>query len=333
MKCISDTQIHKLYIKKTVCSLLLCAVLLLTGCGASGYDMPYDANYQVSSFKLVQTDNMHTTEPFANDLCVADKDISGSGVTLTDVGAAALFDLNNLDTLYAKNVNKQLHPASLTKIMTALVALKNASPDLVLTASDNVIITESGAHLCGLKPGDSMTLDQALHILLIYSANDVAVLIAEGVGGTLDAFIDMMNEEARLLGATNCNFVNPNGLTEDEHYVTAYDLYLIFAEAVKYDLFNEIIQMPAYNTVFKAGDGSDKTLDIKTTNLFLRGDYTAPDNITVIGGKTGTTNAAGHCLILLVRNSSGNPYISIIMNSAATEDLYAKMTDLLGAIP
>ncbi|MCM1146206.1 MAG: D-alanyl-D-alanine carboxypeptidase [Blautia sp.] len=317
--------------KKRYAALFLTLAFVLTGCGNADYAMPYDSNYQVSSFKLIQIDDAQTAKPFASDLCVADGDISNANVSLTDIGAAALFDLNSLDTLYAKNVNKQIHPASLTKVMTALVALKHGSPDQVLTASENVIITESGAQLCGIKPGDSMTLGQALHILLIYSANDVAVLIAEGVSGSVENFVALMNEEAAALGATNCNFVNPNGLTEEEHYVTAYDLYLIFAEALQYDLFNEIIQMSSYSTTYLRSDGTEQNLEIKTTNLFIRGDYEMPENVTVIGGKSGTTRAAGHCLMLLSRNHSGKPYISIIMNSGSTEDLYAKMTDLLNA--
>lgn len=332
MKCTNNKNSCKFLKKKILCLFMMLVIMTLTGCGQAAYDMPYDSNYQVSSFKLVQTDNTQTVKTFASDLCVVDKDISNPEVSLGDIGAAALFDLGNGETLYAKNANKQLPPASITKVMTALVAMKHAPMDQRLTASENVLITESGAQLCGLKPGDSMTLDQALHIMLIHSANDVAVMIAEGVGDTVDGFVEMMNEEARALGATNCNFVNPNGLTAEGHYVTAYDLYLIFAEALKYDIFNEIIQMTTYNTTFKAKDGSDKTLDLKTLNLYLRGDYTAPDNITVIGGKTGTTNAAGHCLILLARDKSSNPYISVILNSASTEDLYHKMTDLLEAV-
>lgn len=307
-------------------------MLTLTGCGSSGYAMRYEENKQVSSFQLVQTASAQTAEPFAADLCVADGDIASSDISITDVGAAGLFDLNQLNTIYAENVNKQIHPASLTKIMTALVALKYGSPEQMLTASDNVIITESGAQLCGLKPGDTMTLGQALHILLIYSANDVAVLIAEGVGGSVEGFVEMMNEEAKTIGATNCHFVNPNGLTDDEHYVTAYDLYLIFQEALQYDLFNEIIQMTSYSTTYHNSAGDEKSLEVETTNQFLKGNYTAPDHVTVIGGKTGTTNAAGHCLILLSRNNSGNPYISIIMNSGTTDDLYGQMTELLEAV-
>jgi D-alanyl-D-alanine carboxypeptidase len=216
--------------------------------------------------------------------------------------------------------------------MTALVALKYGSTDQMLTASENVIITESGAQLCGLKPGDQMTLDQALHILLLYSANDVAILIAEGVAGSVDEFVELMNEEAASIGATNCNFTNPNGLTDEDHYVTAYDLYLIFQEALQYDLFNQIIQMTSYSTVYTDADGNEKSLEMDTTNQYLKGVYEAPAGVTVIGGKTGTTNAAGHCLILLSRSSNGTPYISVIMKDGSREELYTDMTALLELI-
>lgn len=334
MKCINKRKIHKEnHFKKKLTGLcILFMMLALTGCGSGNIDMPYDSNYQVSSFKLVQTDQRQTVSPFAADLCVVDGDVPNPDVVLNYAGAAALFDLSNNETLYAKNANIQVHPASLTKIMTALVALKYGSPDDVLKASNNVIITEAGAQLCGLKPGDSMTLDQALHILLLYSANDVAILIAEGVGGSVENFTDLMNKEAQALGATNCNFLNPNGLTQDGHYVTVYDLYLIFAEAVQYNLFNEIIQMSSYSTTYQGSDGTQKAFDKQTTNLYLRGDKAMPEKVTVIGGKSGTTKAAGHCLILLSRSSSGNPYISVIMNTDSTDDLYSDMTILLNAI-
>ena len=323
---------NKIISKKAVCAFFMSFCTVLTGCGADGYDMPYDSNSQVSSFQLVQIDDSRTAEPFAADLCVVSGDIANADVTLTDVGAAALFDINGLDTLYAINANEQVNPASLTKVMTALVALKHGSADQMLTASENVVITESGAQLCGLKPGDSMTLGQALHVLLLYSANDVAVMIAEGVSGSVANFVEQMNEEAAALGATNCHFANPNGLTEEGHYVTAYDLYLIFQEALKYDLFNEIIQMPTYSMTYTGSDGNEKTLEVNTTNQYINGNHDMPENVTVIGGKTGTTKAAGHCLILLARSSSGNPYISVIMNSATTDEMYQKMTDLLNAV-
>ena len=312
---------------------------MLTGCGSTKYDMPYEQQGSVSSYQLFNIANRETIEPFANELCVVAKDVTAGGPDLQQVGAAALFDTKDLETLYAKNAHNQMNPASLTKIMTALVALKYGSPDDIYTASENVLVTEPGAVLCGIRPGDKMTLDQALHALLIYSGNDVAILIAEGVSssvnggtGSVEDFVALMNQEAQEIGATNCHFMNPNGLTEEGHYVTAYDLYLIFQEALKYELFNQIIQMNSYSTVYTASDGSEKALEMESSNLFLRGTYETPANVTVVGGKTGTTNAAGHCLILLSRDSSGASYISVIMKDESREGLYTDMGDLLSII-
>ena len=327
MKCTNKV------IKCRISAMAAAIAMSVTGCGSTAYDMAYELNSDVSSFQLTSTASQETLTPFAADLCVAgDKDVSAAGIALSDVGAAALFNLKSLDTVYAKNVNEQLHPASLTKVMTALVAIKHGSPDQMLTASENVKITEQDAVLCGLNPGDQMTLDQALHVLLLLSANDVAVLIAEGVAGSVDEFVAMMNEEAKALGATNCNFTNPNGLTEEGHYMTAYDLYLIFQEALQYDLFNQIIQMPSYTSTYRDRNGNEKTLDIKTSNRYLRGSYEMPTNVTVIGGKTGTTIAAGSCLILLSRSSDGTPYISVIMKDSSGDQLYEDMSKLLGVI-
>ena len=299
---------------------ILCAAAVLTaGCGSTGYDMAYKLNNDVSSFQLAGTAaSQETLTPFASDLCVAgERDITTAGISLPEAGAAALFDQKSLETLYAKNVNEQLNPASLTKVMTALRTLRHGSPDQMLTASENVKITESGATLCGLNPGDQMTMDQALHILLLQSANDVAVMIAEGVAGSVDAFVALMNEEAARIGATNSSFTNPNGLTEDGHYMTAYDMYLIFQEALQYELFNQIIQMSTYTTTYRDRNGGEKTLDLKNSNRYLRGTWELPDNVTVIGGKTGTTNAAGSCLVLLSKGSDGTPYISVILKASS----------------
>ena len=333
MKCTNSKS------KQKMTAMLLVIVMTATGCGNAKYDMAYELNNDVSSYQLLNITNQETLEPFAADLCVAAKDVKPAGIDLSEVGAAALFNTKNLNTLYAKNVNVQINPASLTKVMTALVAIKYGSNDQMLTASENVLITEPGAQLCGLKPGDRMTLDQALHILLIYSANDVAVMIAEGVSasvngsnGSVEEFVAMMNEEAFELGATNCNFTNPNGLTDEEHYVTTYDLYLIFQEALKYELFNQIIQMTSYSTVYTDRNGEEKSLEVNNTNQYLKGTYEMPANVNVIGGKTGTTNAAGHCLMLLSKSSDGTPYISIIMKDTSGDNLYKDMTDLLGLI-
>lgn len=306
---------------------------LISGCGLSAYDMPYTVNSEVSSYRIVDIEEeSRTAVPFAADLCVVSEDIDVNAVDMSSASGAALFDINSKETLYAKNVHEKLYPASLTKVMTALVALKYGSNDMTLTASANVTNLESGAQTCGLREGDQMTLTQALHILLINSANDAAVMIAEGVAGSIDDFADLMNEEALAIGATNTHFVNPHGLPDDNHYTTVYDMYLIMNEAIKYDTFNEIIRMSEYSTVYNDKNDNPKELSVRSTNYYLQGEAQAPSGITVLGGKTGTTNAAGHCLVLVSRDTSNNPYISVILRADSRDNLYTQMTELLGEI-
>lgn len=312
---------------------VMLAVCFLGGCGEQSYSMAYQADYDVSSFNMVSREETRMAAPFAANLCVATGDVTDDErVDMSQAKAAALFRLEDNAVLYAKNIHERLYPASITKVMTALVALENGSLNQVLTATEAVRITESGAVLCGLEPGDTMTLDQALRILLVYSANDAGMLIAENIGGSVDGFLDMMNAKARELGATNTNFANPHGLTDMNHYTTAYDLYLIFNEAIKYDTFNEIIHMSGYQTVFYDKNGGQKEFNRQSTNQFLRGNYQPPANVNVIGGKTGTTNEAGHCLMLLVKDENGSPYISVILGAQSREINYNEMIDLLDEI-
>ncbi len=314
---------------------LLAAMIALgtAGCGQAAYDMPYDPDAAVSGFNVISRQNSKAAHTFAENLCVVTGDVTDDEtLDMTKAGAAVLFDLNNCQVLYAKNAHEKLHPASLTKVMTALVALKYGNIDQVMTASNVVNITETGATLSGIKPGDTMTLNQALYALLLQSGNDAAMMIAENVGGSVEHFVELMNQEALELGATNTHFMNPHGLTQEEHYTTAYDLYLIFNEALKYEKFNEVIQTNSYEATYSDSTGAVKTLRAQTSNLFLRGNYKAPDNITVIGGKTGTTNAAKSCLMLLSRDAGGSPYISVILKAETRDTAYEKMIDLLDEI-
>lgn len=315
---------------------MLVALIACTGCGKNSIAMTYDADSSVSAFRFEAeygSGEEDKAQGFAEQLCVRDgTTLSGTEVDLSESLSGILCDINKNRVIYAKDENLQLAPASLTKVMTALVALQNGQLDQVLTASENVKITESGATLMGLEAGDTMTLDQALHALLMQSANDAAIMIAEGIGGSVENFCDMMNEEAARLGATNSHFANPHGLTAEDHYVTAYDMYLIFKEAMQYEEFTQIIHLDAYDTIYHDGQGSGKEYSCATTNLYLKGDYESPEGITVIGGKTGTTNAARNCLVLMTKDSAGNPYVSVILNCSERQYLYKEMTDLLKTI-
>lgn len=322
MRCINKN------LKVVLCLLVICACL--SGCKINEYDLPYDVNSNISaySFGSTQSDKMLTS--FASNICVVNEDVNSDKADIPRTEAGCLFNRTDNATVYAKSANVKLHPASTTKVMTAILALKYGKLDDILTASENVEIKESGAQLCGFKQGDKATLEQVLYGLLLYSGNDAGVMIAEYISGSEEAFAKLMNEEAKKLGATNTNFANAHGLTDDSHLTTAYDLYIIFNEALKYDKFKEIINTKTYKTSYSSANGGTKNLDIENTNRFINGKYSAPSGVTVIGGKTGTTKAAGGCLLLYSINSSSNDeYISVVMKSENVDSMYEDTSSLL----
>lgn len=313
---------------------MIVSITLFTGgCGMSSVDMPFDPDTSSGSLNIEMSSGSDVCEGFASKLCVADQDVFPDGDIVPTATGAALFDINAKSTVIAKNANIRMAPASLTKVMTALLALKYGHLDDVLTASANVNITESGAQTMGLKEGDRMSLEGAIHGLLLYSANDCGVLVAEYLSGSVENFAELMNKTANELGATNTHFTNPHGLTDEEHYTTVYDLYLIFNEAMKYDEFIKIINKSEYTCVYKDRDGNEKTFGFKQTNGFVTGNYIPPEGVTVIGGKTGTTSAAGSCLILLSQDQKNNPFISVILHDSDKDFLYSDMSNILLAIP
>ena len=307
--------------------------MIFCGCSSPNITVPYKVDSDISAFSIVGQSDDIKMDSFASNLCVGNANVTkNTSVNMTEATSAALFDVTNANIIYGKNMHERLAPASLTKVLTAVVALEYGNLDDVITVTKDVKITESGATLCGLKEGDTLTLNQALHALLIQSANDAANAIAIHLGGSIEGFSTLMNETAIALGATNSHFVNPHGLSDDNHYTTAYDLYLIFNKAIEYELFREIIHMENYSTIYQDSNGNEKEMEFKTTNMFLRGNYNSPNKVTVIGGKTGTTNAAGNCLILLSKDTAGNPYISVILRSKERQLMYEQMIDLLEEI-
>ncbi len=315
--------------------LFLASVMLFTSCGSKSYSVPFDVNTTKSAFRFETNNSRSIASSFAEKLAVVSGDMTpGEEISFGEdsYGSAILVNVDKHEVMYSRNATAQLYPASMTKVLTAVVALENASLDTVLTANDNCVFTAGDVQKIGLKPGDTMTLDQALHLLLIYSANDVAALIAENIGGSIEGFSTMMNAKARELGATNSNFVNPHGLHDEQHYTTAYDMYLIFNEAIKNDTITQIIGMNSYTTSYKNSAGEEVTFSCDTTNRYLKGLVTSPSNVTVVGGKTGTTIAAGACLVQLSRDSAGRNYITCVMKGNNIDVTYSKTNSLLSMI-
>lgn len=311
----------------------LCAVaaawICLTASGCSrGYISSYSDNISRSSCSLtaVSADFSGTGTLFAEHLPVPGE---GDQADIGSVYASGLFDLKGGKTVVEENLTKKLYPASITKLMTALLAIKYGDMDEMLTASSRVPEMEWEAQKIGIEEGDRMTLEQALNYLMVYSANDAAVLIAENIGKDYDDFIRMMNEEAARIGATNTHFVNTNGLHDDDHYSTAYDLFLIFRECLKYPKFREIMDQDYYYTVFHDKEGEIRAIEVPSTDYYLTGAATPPAGIKVMGGKTGTTDQAGNCLIILSENSDGKEFISVVLGAPDYNSLYVSMNRLL----
>lgn len=271
----------------------------------------------------------------SEDLCVSLENVKLDGYTDDeDVNAAALYDIDNKTVLYSYSAHERIYPASVTKIMTALLALENGDLSSEVTIGPNAAASSFSiyAQVCGLQEGDVWTLKDLLNALLIYSGNDTATAIAEHIAGSEDAFVEMMNERAKSLMAYNTNYCNPHGLHEDEHYTTAYDIYLIFQECIKHEEFVDIIHQDACEVSF-VRNGEIFQTSFKATNWYAQGIVDKPQNVQILGGKTGTTDEGGYCLVLLEQDDADHQYISIVMGAPVKAELYRDMTSLISSIP
>ena len=285
---------------------------------------------EVFTNALASKENMRT-EPFARKLCVSAKgDVDCiNNADLGDGQKGLLFGLSNHKVLYAKGIYDKVYPASITKIMTAMLALQSGKLDDTVTITQDNVTLEEGSQVCGFAAGDQVTLDQLLHCLLVYSGNDAASAIAEYVGGTTENFVQMMNAYAAKLGCTGTHFSNPHSLQDENHYTTPYDIYLMLNEAFTYPEFTEITELPSYTVTYTGSDGTEKSTTLTATDHYLTGEATAPKDVTILGGKTGTTATAGNCLAILTQNAYGKTFVSIVMGADTKELLYQEMNSLL----
>lgn len=207
---------------------------------------------------------------------------------------AVLMDLDNQNILYAKGIDEKRYPASTTKVLTALLAIENSTPDEQVTfTAEAVNSIEPGSTHIGIKPNEILTMEQSLYAILLASANEVSNGVAEHIAGTIPDFVDMMNERAASLGCTNTHFMNPSGLHHADHYTTARDLAVISCEAFKNELFRDIIKTtyfiePKTNITDEERWLNNHHKMITDKALLYEG---------CLGGKTGYTTDAGNTLI------------------------------------
>ena len=320
-------------INKHIAWMLATMMIGMCGCGMSETELisSYDA-YQVADAVAISTSNSGGDKVYFSDtLCVSEDITLGTDTTHAEVAeGAGTFNLATGEVVYAKNLYERLYPASTTKVLTAYITLKYCEDlDAYVTISENAVNQASDSSVCNLKAGDIVRLRDLLYGLMLRSGNDAAVAIAEHVAGSVEEFAKLMNQEALAMGATHSNFVNPNGLPDENHYTTIYDMYLIFAKAVENPTFIELISAKSYDVVYTDADGEAVERTWENTNQYLSGATKAPEGFTVIGGRTGTTGDAGYCLVLYSYNTSGQPIISIVFKADGKYNLYLLMNEML----
>lgn len=238
---------------------------------------------------------------------------------------AVLMDADSGQILYEKASQEKSFPASITKILTALLFIENVSLDESITVGENVPSQiEPGSSQIYLIPGEVLTGEQLLNALLVESANDAAVVIAEHISGSVEAFANRMNERAQELGATHSSFVNPHGLHDENHYTTATDMALILREVIKHPELREI--MVRRNYVIPATQYQE-TRYLWTRNDLYQSKSGPYYNENVIAGKTGFTNQSGNTLVSAAQKD-GMTFVVVVlrcsgpMTYASTNALY-----------
>ena len=249
-----------------------------------------------------------------------------------DTYATLLVDTDKHIPLVAHNALRRIYPASTTKLMTGILVCEALNKG-ELSLDDEVLLdheidfSDPEALVSPLTIGSTITIRSLLYGLMMRSYNDFAVILAEVVGGDQATFCEMMNNKAYQIGATACHFANPHGLHDDNHYVTAYDMYLILNEAKKYDILKEIDSYSSFTYSYTDEDGNVWEDDISPTNMFLAGEYKTPSNITIHEWKTGTTDAGGYILTMNVEIDHGN-YCLFVADKNSPDDLYDKIGNL-----
>ncbi len=319
-------------IKRKLAVCMVC-LLCMTICGCS---MTTDADsfladhnqYPVEIFDGQEEKELYCLVSDTQNICIVEDELQYDRDYIRSA-AGIVFNLDTNEVLYSKNARQSLPVASLTKLMTALLVLESGTMNQTVIAGNEVNITEYNAWLCHFQTGDVLSVEDLMYATLIYSGNDGAAALAAYAGGTVEDFVDRMNERAQELGADDTHFANPHGLDAEGHYSSLYDMYLIFRQCMKYKQFLDIIHTDSHTCHYAHGDGTQVSRTFPNTNWYFTGEAQPPEGITILGGKTGNTPKAHRCLILLVKNEAGDRFLTGILGAEDQTTLYQEMNQLL----
>lgn len=242
--------------------------------------------------------------------------IDTNDMLIEEAGAALMYELNSGTLLYGYNIDQKMYPASVTKIMTALIAIENGNMDDIVTVSDSVVAArDPDGSNADLEAGEQMSLRDLVYCLMVASANDAGHLISEHIAGSTEAFVDMMNAKAQELGCTGTHFANPHGLHDEDHYTTARDLAKIMLAALEHELFRDVYSTKVY--VVPATNKCEERRLLSTNYMIEKTLVDHYYDSRVVGGKTGFTTPAGRCLAAV--SESGDMKLLTVVLGGTTE--------------
>ena len=317
-----------------VCVLIF--ALAFSGCAGKAEDLSKGMFYDAYVKKAVPGEFPigERIPGMAEDICLIE-DESSYDASQIQGSFAGLFSEGDLQTLYAKSAFARMYPASMTKLMTALLVVENV-PDLSVktTLTDpSIFELEDGASVAYLFPNGTYSVSDLLYALFIPSGNDAANALAVHTAGSLSAFVQMMNERANELGMVNTHYTNAHGMHDKNHYTTVYDMYLLARECAKHEELMLYASAQSRTIVCTQEDGTLYEQSYRSGNSYLLGYTVPPTGVTIIGAKTGTTKEAGNCLTLIVTGTFGTNYIAVLGKCNGYEALYTQMNTLLEMIP
>lgn len=233
--------------------------------------------------------------------------------------AVLIMESSTGKVVYEKNGYQKKYPASTTKILTAILAIEHCNLDESATASEFAINSiPSGYSTANIQIGETLSVRDLLYALMLQSANESAVILAEHISGSQEAFADLMNKKAVEIGCKNTNFVNPNGIHNENHYTTAYDLALMAKYAMKNETFREIVKTTSFTLpATNAYPANTRTYN-NTNNLIIYDNRNRPDNYyykEATGIKTGYTSFAKNCLVSSAEKN-GIEYICVVLGAS-----------------
>ena len=251
--------------------------------------------------KTAQTSGQGSDQ--TSELISSQISLPASSVLSTDNASYLMINVQDQSLLAAKDTDLKRAPASTTKLLTGLVAMKHLKESDVVKVGEEVVMELAGLNL---RPGDEITVENLLRAMYLSSANEAANALAVKASGSLQAFMEEMNEYAEQLGCTNSHFVNPHGLDEKEHYTTAADLTKIALEFLRYPELYKYADMTQGTVTWKRANGSEASITLQSTNWLL---HKYPGDT---GLKTGTTTQAKQCLISYVSRPDGDILLTLL---------------------